>query len=240
MRGVILAGGTGSRMGDLTRAVNKHLLPVGRAPMIGHALKKLASAGVEDVLVVTSPEGAGPLAALLGSGDRCFCRVTFRIQDRPDGIAGALLLAEDFCRGGRCVVVLGDNVWRDPLPAPLVAAGDDRAWVCLSRVGDPERYGVATLDAVTRRITSIEEKPARPDGDLAVTGVYGFPADVFGVIDRLAPSARGELEITDVNNHYLSAGRLEHVTLPGWWLDAGEPEALAEANRLVREQTPSW
>lgn len=237
---MILAGGTGSRMGDLCRVVNKHLLPVGGYPMIGHALKKLTSAGIDDVLVVTSPEGVGPLGALLGSGDRCGCRVTFRVQDAPGGIAQALLLAEDFVGNERLLVALGDNLFRDPLPSCVFALSGAAAWVALARVRDPWRYGVATLDASGRRIASIEEKPREPKSDLAVCGIYCYPPDVFDAIRTLSPSARGELEITDVNSHFLRRGRLEHVTLSGWWIDAGTPEALEEANRLVREQPPLW
>lgn len=245
VRGVILAGGMGLRMAGLMRdrgVKNKHLLPVGNdeRPLVCHALGKLTAASVRDVLLVTSPDGVGPLGRLLGSGALFDCRVSYRVQDRPGGIVDALLLAEDFARGaGRIVVVLGDNLWEVPLPAAMLAV-DSRAWVALSRVPAPERFGVATLDPSTRGIASLVEKPSSPDSDLAVTGIYSYPPGVFDLLRSLSPSARGELEITDLNRLYLSAGRLEYVTLPGWWQDAGTPEGLAEADRLCREQPPLW
>lgn len=248
VRGVILAGGSGSRMAGLMTAqgvANKHLLRVGESPMVCHGLWKLAQAGVRDVLVVSTPEGVGDLARVLWSGATWAsvtwgCRLTYRVQDRPRGIADALSLAEDFAHGEAVVVVLGDNLWNDPFPRAMLDTEGRRAWVALSRVPDPERFGVATLDPITRRLVRIVEKPEKPESDLAVTGIYSYPPDVFDVIRGQLPSERGELEITDLNNYYLHAGRLEYVTLPGWWQDAGTPEGLAEADRLCRERPPLW
>jgi glucose-1-phosphate thymidylyltransferase len=240
LRGVILAGGKGTRLGELTKVTNKHLLPVGPYPMVYHPLKKLVGAGVTDVLLVSGTEHMGDFVELLGSGKEHGCRLTYRVQDEAGGIAQALGLAELFCHDVRSLVILGDNIFLDSL-ADLVAASGrqpDRAWVMLKQVADPQRYGVAELCG--DRIASIEEKPKRPRSDFAVAGVYLYPPDVFGIIKTLKPSARGELEITDVNRHYLEQGRLAHRVLPGYWTDAGTLESLAVANRLVREQPPAY
>ena len=240
IRGVILAGGKGTRMGELTKVTNKHLLPVGPYPMVYHPLKKLVGAGTRDILLVSGTEHMGDFVELLGSGREHGCRLTYRVQDEAGGIAQALGLAELFCHDVRSLVILGDNIFLDSL-ADLVAASErqsDRAWVMLKQVADPQRYGVAELRG--DRIASIEEKPKCPKSDFAVAGVYLYPPDVFGVIKTLKPSARGELEITDVNRHYLEQGRLAHRVLPGYWTDAGTLESLAVANRLVREQPPVY
>jgi glucose-1-phosphate thymidylyltransferase len=240
LRGVILAGGKGTRLGELTKVTNKHLLPVGPYPMVYHPLKKLVGAGVRDILLVSGTEHMGDFVELLGSGREHGCRLTYRVQDEAGGIAQALGLAELFCHDVRSLVILGDNIFRDSL-ADLVAASEaqpDRAWVTLKQVADPQRYGVAELRG--DRIVSIEEKPKRPKSDFAVAGVYVYPPDVFGVIKTLKPSARGELEITDVNRHYLEQGRLAHRVLSGYWTDAGTLESLAVANRLVHEQPPAY
>jgi glucose-1-phosphate thymidylyltransferase len=238
LRGVILAGGKGTRLGELTKVTNKHLLPVGPYPMVYYPLKKLVGAGVPDVLLVSGTEHMGDFVELLGSGREHGCRLTYRVQDEASGIAQALGLAELFCHDVRSLVILGDNVFRDSL-ADLVAASQrepDRAWVMLKQVADPQRFGVAELRG--GQIVSIEEKPKRPRSDFAVAGVYLYPPDVFAVIKTLRPSARGELEITDVNRHYLEQGRLSHRVLSGYWTDAGTLESLAVANRLVLEQPP--
>jgi glucose-1-phosphate thymidylyltransferase len=240
LRGVILAGGKGTRLGELTKVTNKHLLPVGPYPMVYHPLKKLVGAGVGDVLLVSGTEHMGDFVELLGSGRAHGCNLTYRVQDEAGGIAQALGLAELFCAGAHCVVILGDNIFLDPL-APLLAearAEPEHAWVALKRVPDPGRYGVAELNG--KDILSIEEKPARPKSDYAVAGIYVYPPDVFEVIRALRPSRRGELEITDVNRHYLERGRLGYTVLDGYWTDAGTPESLAGANRLVGELLPRF
>ena len=240
LRGVILAGGKGTRLGELTKVTNKHLLPVGPYPMVYHPLKKLVGAGVRDVLLVSGTEHMGDFVELLGSGREHGCRLTYRVQDEAGGIAQALGLAELFCHDVRSLVILGDNVFRDSL-ADLVAASaaqPDRAWVMLKQVADPQRFGVAELRG--DRIVSVEEKPKRPKSDFAVAGIYLYPPDVFGFIRTLKPSARGELEITDVNRHYLEQGRLAHRVLGGYWTDAGTLESLATANQLVREKPPQF
>jgi len=238
LRGVILAGGKGTRLGELTKVTNKHLLPVGPYPMVYHPLKKLVGAGIQDILLVSGTEHMGDFVELLGSGREHQCRLTYRVQDEAGGIAQALGLAELFCHDARALVILGDNIFLDSLK-DLVAAADkqpDHAWVLLKRVPDPQRYGVAELH--NGGIVGIEEKPKKPKSDYAVSGIYLYPPDVFGFIKTLKPSARGELEITDVNRHYLETNRLSYRELPGYWTDAGTLESLAVANELVRGEMP--
>lgn len=235
MKGVILAGGTGSRLFPLTKVTNKHLLPVGREPMIFHPIKKLIDAGVEEILIVTGPEHMGDVVNLLGSGREFGCRFTYKVQDEAGGIAQALALAENFASGVPVCVILGDNVFSDSI-APIARAFDHQrkgARVVLKRVTDPGRFGVAEVEG--DRILRIVEKPNAPRSDLAVTGIYFFDAHVYDAIRTLKPSARGELEITDVNNYYLSRGELRFDKLEGWWTDAGTFDSLHLANELVRD-----
>ncbi len=237
-RGVILAGGKGTRLGELTKVTNKHLLPVGPYPMVYHPMKKMVGAGLTDLLLVSGTEHMGDFVELLGSGKDHGCRLTYRVQDEAGGIAQALGLAEQFCHDGRTLVILGDNIFYDALKEMIAAADQkpDRARVFLKQVPDPQRYGVAEVRGDS--IVSIEEKPKQPKSDFAVAGIYLYPPDVFGVIKTLKPSARGELEITDVNRYYLEKGRLGHSLLRGYWTDAGTLESLAHANTLVNEQMP--
>jgi glucose-1-phosphate thymidylyltransferase len=240
LRGIVLAGGKGTRLGELTKVTNKHLLPVGALPMVYYPIKKLTGGGIRDILLVSGTEHMGDFIELLGSGRDHGCRLTYRVQDVAGGIAQALGLAELFCTGCRCAVILGDNIFRDEL-APLLQEASrlpDHAWVAIKQVPDPGRYGVAEI--AEDQIVSIEEKPARPKSDFAVAGIYIYPADVFEVIRQLRPSARGELEITDVNLHYLKQNRLGYTRLNGYWTDAGTLESLALANRLVLEGPPSY
>lgn len=240
LRGVILAGGKGSRLGDLTRVTNKHLLPVGSVPMVYHPLRKLTGAGIRDILLVSGTEHMGDFVELLGSGKDHACSLTYRVQDEAGGIAQALGLAELFGRDARLVVLLGDNIFADPLH-DFVAESAKRpndAWVLLKEVPDPQRYGVAELK--DGAIVEIKEKPKKPKSPYAVAGIYLYPPDVFDVIRTLKPSGRGELEITDVNSHYLKAGRLGYSHLTGYWTDAGTLDSLAVANQLVREEEPRY
>src|SRR5262245_23456706 len=235
LRGVILAGGKGTRLGELTKVTNKHLLPVGPYPMIYHPLKKLVEAGVKDILLVSGTEHMGDFVELLGSGRQHQCELTYRVQDEAGGIAQALGLAEAFCRDSRCIVLLGDNIFEDSLAGLLAAANKhpDDAWIAVKRVPDPGRYGVAEMKG--KRIVGIEEKPRRPKSDFAVAGIYVYPPDVFAAIKQLRPSGRGELEITDVNMHYLKVDRMGYSVLQGYWTDAGTPDSLALANQLVHQ-----
>jgi glucose-1-phosphate thymidylyltransferase len=239
-RGIILAGGKGTRLGELTRITNKYLLPVGPYPMVYHPLKKLVGAGIHEVMLVSGTEHMGDFIELLGSGREHGCSLTYRVQDEAGGIAQALGLAELFCHAARCVVILGDNIFHDPLRLLLQEADahPDFAWVAIKRVPDPNRYGVAELEE--SRVVGIEEKPATPKSDFAVAGIYVYPQDVFSAIKQLKPSRRGELEITDVNRHYLAERRLGFSMLNGYWTDAGTPDSLALANQLVHQNPPKY
>jgi glucose-1-phosphate thymidylyltransferase len=239
MKGVVLAGGTGSRLFPLTKVTNKHLLPVGQVPMIFHPISKLREVGIEEILIVTGVEHMGDVVNLLGSGKDFGCRFTYKVQDEAGGIAQALLLAENFSGRRPVCVILGDNVFEAPITGSAQAFMEQErgARVLLQRVKDPGRFGVAQVDGT--RILGIEEKPAHPKSDLAVTGIYFYDGGVYDVIRTLRPSARGELEITDVNNAYLARGELRYDVLEGWWTDAGTFDSLLLANELVRGRAPA-
>ncbi|MCC3374094.1 sugar phosphate nucleotidyltransferase [Cohnella sp. REN36] len=235
MKGIILAGGTGSRLYPLTKVTNKHLLPVGKYPMIFHAIAKLKKAGIHDILVVTGKDHMGDVVNLLGSGRELELNFTYKVQDEAGGIAQALGMAEQFVAGDSCVVILGDNVFEDCIE-PFVNnfnKQQDGAKILIQQVPDPNRYGVPELDG--ERIVSIEEKPQQPKSHYAVTGIYMYDANVFEIIRTLKPSARGELEITDVNNAYIAQGKLTYDVLTGWWTDAGTYHSLMRANELAQE-----
>ncbi len=233
MRGVILAGGTGSRLLPLTKVTNKHLLPVGQEPMIFHPIKKLLSAGIRDICVVTGTEHMGDVVGLLGSGHEFECDFTYRVQDRAGGIAEALGLARDFARGDKVCVILGDNIFQDELGlfAERFARQGHGARILLKEVEDPHRFGVAEIAG--DRLVGIEEKPKLPKSRLAVTGIYFYDDRVFEIVRTCSPSRRGELEITDVNNAYIARGEMGFDALEGWWTDAGTFESLARANELA-------
>lgn len=233
MKGVILAGGKGSRLYPLTKVTNKHLLPVGFEPMIFNPVKQLVLAGITDILVVTSQEHMGEIVRLLGSGKQFGCDFTFKVQEEAQGIAHALLLAESFAAGDRIVVILADNVATYSIK-PFVeqfARQDQGARVLLRRVEDPERYGIAALDEL--KIIEIEEKPAQPKSAFAVIGIYMYDREVFNIIRTIEPSASGEYEITSVNNEYIQKNSLLYNILPGQWTDAGTFESLHYANQIM-------
>ena len=234
MKGVILAGGSGSRLWPLTKVTNKHLLPVGQLPMIYHAVLKMRAARIHEILVVTGREHMGNVVGLLGSGSDVGVSFTYRVQDEAGGIAQALSLAEDFAAAGPVLVVLGDNVFEDSLLQDVAEfeAQAVGARVMLKAVPDAERFGVATLDADGERVGRIVEKPSQPETDLAVTGMYFYDGAVYDIIRTLEPSARGEYEITDVNNAYIAAGTMSFGLLEGWWTDAGTSDSYVRANRL--------
>ncbi|MGO4181180.1 sugar phosphate nucleotidyltransferase [Paenibacillus sp. TAF43_2] len=239
MKGVILAGGSGTRLYPLTKFMNKHLLPVGKHPMIYYAIKKLADAGIRDILLVIGKQSAGLYVDFLGSGHEWGVNLVFRVQDQFGGVAEALALAAGFVSADeKFVVLLGDNLFEDSLSEYMVSfeASSEEAKVLLKRVADPERFGVPRMEG--GRIVSIEEKPSNPGSNYCVTGIYMYNADVFNVIKTLRPSGRGELEITDVNNFYAARGALKHSILKGWWHDAGTFTSLQEAGlRLADEKT---
>lgn len=231
MKGIVLAGGTGSRLYPLTKVTNKHLLPVGSKPMIFYPIEKLTGAGIREILIVTGTEHMGDVVSLLGSGKDFGCRFTYKVQDEAGGIAQALGLAENFAGGDAMTVILGDNIFEDDLSDMVAGYPDEGASIMLKEVEDPTRYGVAELDG--DRIVGIEEKPARPKSNLCVTGIYMYDARVFNYIRTLKPSGRGELEITDVNNHYIREGTMTFSVMKGWWTDAGTPQSLWRANELM-------
>ncbi|UCF68329.1 MAG: NTP transferase domain-containing protein [Acidobacteriota bacterium] len=236
MRGIVLAGGLGSRLFPLTKVTNKHLLPVYDRPMVFYPIECLKNAGVVDVLLVTGGTSAGDFMRLLGDGrDFGLRSITYAYQEGEGGIADALRLAEPFAAGERIIVVLGDNIIQGNVRASAEAfARQPRgARIVIKRVPDPERFGVPVFDG--ERIVGIEEKPQQPRSPYAVTGIYFYDNHVFELIRGLKPSARGEYEISDVNNAYLARDALCHDVLEGWWTDAGTFESLLRAGRLVAE-----
>jgi glucose-1-phosphate thymidylyltransferase len=237
LKGIILAGGTGSRLYPLTKVTNKHLLPIGKYPMIYHAIGKLKEAEIYDILIVTGKEHMGDVVNLLGSGADFGVTFTYKVQDEAGGIAQALGLAEHFVGNERMIVVLGDNVFEDSIKECVLDYQKQKAGakILIKEVHDPQRYGVPELNG--RYIASIEEKPLIPKSKFAVTGIYMFDSTVFDIIKTLKPSNRGELEITDVNNYYISKGNLTFDELNGWWTDAGTHESYAKANELAANIT---
>ncbi len=239
MKGLILAGGSGSRLKPLTEITNKNLLPVYDRPMLFYPLQLMVEAGVTEVLIVTGPERAGDLLRALGDGS-CLGlrRLYFTVQEAPSGIAHAISLAETFANGDRLFVILGDNLVFDAGLAGAVMRFDRQAFgakVFLKPVPDPERFGVAEVRGGV--VVGIEEKPREPKSNLAVTGLYLYDHTVFEKIGRLRPSARGELEVTDLNRAYLREGTLHFDVLDGDWIDAGTFESLFAASEMARQHT---
>jgi glucose-1-phosphate thymidylyltransferase len=236
MKGVILAGGTGSRLFPLTRVTNKHLLPVYDRPMIFYPIRTLVNAGITDILLVTGGHSAGDFLRLLGNGkDFGLKHINYTYQEGEGGIADALRLAEHFADNRPICVVLGDNI----IETNIIRACEEfeqrphGGRIILREVIDPERFGVPVFDG--NRIVRIEEKPKEPKSRYAVIGIYMYDETVFDRIRRLRPSGRGELEITDVNNQYVEEGTLAYSVLDGWWTDAGTFESLLRANNLVAQ-----
>lgn len=231
MKGIILAGGTGSRLYPLTKVTNKHLLPVGNKPMIYYPIEKLTGAGIDEILIVTGTEHMGDVVNLLGSGKDFDCRFTYKVQDEAGGIAQALGLAENFVGDESMTVILADNIFESTLESALENYSGSGGQILLQKVDDPERFGVAELSG--DKIIGIEEKPEKPKSNYAVTGIYMYDSGVFDLIKTLEPSERGELEITDVNNHYIQNGSMRYSILKGWWTDAGTHDSYKIANRLA-------
>ncbi len=236
MKGIVLAGGTGSRLLPLTKVTNKHLLPVGRKPMIYHPVEKLSGAGIQEILIVTGLEHMGDVVNLLGSGKDFGVRFTYKVQDEAGGIAQALGLAENFCGGSKMAVILGDNIFQDSLRDEVARFSEQAsgARLMLKEVSDPQRFGVA--EVVGDKITGIAEKPKQPKTNLAVTGIYFYDGGVFDIIRKQKPSGRGEMEITDVNNAYIARGDLTYGFLRGWWSDAGTFESLDHVQKLLSQE----
>lgn len=236
MRGIILAGGKGTRLYPLTKVTNKHLLPVGREPMIYNPMRKLVECGITNILVVTSTEHMGNIVNLLGSGKEFGCNFTYKVQEETLGIAHALSLTEDFSNGEKIFVILGDNITTGSLKkyADEFERQKSGAKVLLKKVNDPTRYGIAAIDE--KQVISIEEKPKKPKTNYAVVGYYMYDSKVFDIIRKMKPSARGEYEITDVNNEYIRLGELTYNILEGDWTDAGTFESLLYANLIMLKE----
>lgn len=240
MKGIILAGGLGSRLNPLTKVTNKHLLPVYNKPMIYYPIQTLVEAGIRDILLVSGGNSAGDFLRLLGNGKEFGLKhINYTYQEGEGGIADALSLAEHFADGEKIIVILGDNILEDNIKpyAERFRKQKTGARLLLKAVDDPERFGVAELNG--KKIVRIVEKPKKPKSPYAVVGVYMYDARVFNIVRTLKPSDRGELEITDVNNHYLASGQLEYDVLNGYWTDAGTFESLFRANRLLWEKLSS-
>ena len=235
MKGVVLAGGTGSRLYPLTKVTNKHLLPVGSKPMILHPIGKLTEAGLSEILIVTGTEHMGSVVSLLGSGRDFGCRFTYKVQDEAGGIAQALGLAEQFAGGEKVAAILGDNIFEASI-RPFVEAFEAQergSRILVKEVENPERFGVAELRH--GQVVGIVEKPTSAKSSFCVTGVYMYDGSVYDIIRSLEPSERGELEITDVNNAYIERGEMCHDILTGWWTDAGTPATYRRANQLASD-----
>ena len=237
MKGVVLAGGLGTRLYPLSKITNKHLLPVYDRPMIHYPIQCLVNAGITDIQIVTGGNSAGDFLQLLGNGaDFGLQDLSYTYQQGEGGIADALRLAEHFAEREKIVVVLGDNIIEGNIRRAVEAfeAQDEGGKILVKEVDDPERFGVALIDK-GGRVLRIIEKPKQPETNLAVIGIYMFDATVFDYINGLEPSERGELEITDVNNRYISAGTMTCDVLEGWWTDAGTFESLLRASNRVAE-----
>jgi glucose-1-phosphate thymidylyltransferase len=230
MKGVLLAGGLGSRLMPCTKVTNKHLLPIFNKPMIYYPLNTLIKSGIKDILLVTGPDHAGHFIDLLGDGSEFKATIQYEVQTRPLGIAHALGLAGNFAGNESVSVILGDNIFGQTFDFSDFKKG---ARIHLAPAQKPENYGVPVFEG--EKLTKIIEKPTTPPSKYAVTGIYLYDNDVFKIIDSLKPSPRGELEITDVNNHYLTNGLLDYRILTGFWNDAGTFENLHQASKKIRE-----
>lgn len=233
IKGVILAGGKGTRLAPLTEITNKHLLPVGKEPMIWHSVKQLVSADITEILVVTSTHHMGDVVNSLGSGKRFGCEFTYRVQEEAGGIAHALALAGLFANDHKMVVLLGDNIFERSIRSYVQEFQKQEmgARVLLKKVLDASRFGVAALDE--EQVIGIEEKPAQPKSNYAVVGCYMYDRQVFDFIRQIKPSTRGEFEITSVNNLYIQKGQLKYSFIEGVWTDAGTFESLNEAHSIL-------
>ena len=239
LKGIILAGGTGSRLRPLTNVTNKHLLPIYDKPMIFYPLETLKGAGIKDIMIITGTSHAGDIFALMGSGKNFGVKFTYRVQDEAGGIPHAIALAEDFAGNDKFVSINGDNIVSESIKQQVeeFGKGSEEARIMLAKttVEEARKAGVAAFDG--EKIVKLVEKPQEPPSEWVSIGIYMYTKSVFGIIRNLKPSARGELEITDVNNEYLRRGTLKAGKLKEEWLDAGSFEELFRANRIIRERT---
>jgi glucose-1-phosphate thymidylyltransferase len=234
MKGIILAGGSGTRLRPLTKVTSKQLLPIYNKPMIFYPLETLQKAGIKDILIIVAPDHAGDFLKLLGSGQEFGCKFTYEIQDKPEGLAQAFVIGQTFIGSDPVTLILGDNLFEDDF-SEAISSFKSGARVFAKEVKDPERFGVVAFDQENKAI-SIEEKPAEPKSSFAVTGLYIYDNTVVQKSLNLHPSARGELEITDLNNVYLKEGTLDVAKVNGKWLDTGTFESLHEAIIFARER----
>lgn len=234
MKGIILAGGEGTRLRPLTKVTSKQLLPIYNKPMIFYPLETLLTAGIKDILVIVAPDRAGDFLRLLGSGNEFNCKFTYEIQDKPEGLAQAFIIGRNFIGNEAVTLILGDNLFEDNFSQPI-ATFQSGARVFAKEVKDPQRFGVVEFDANHKAI-SIEEKPQQPKSNFAVTGLYIYDNTVVQKASMLQPSPRGEIEITDLNNSYLREGTLDVATVTGRWLDTGTFESLHEAIIFARDK----
>lgn len=236
MKGVILAGGLGSRMMPCTKVTNKHLLPVFNKPMIYYPLNTLVNGGLKDIMIVTGGNNAGDFLRLLGNGKEFGLKdISYSYQEGEGGIAEALKLAENFADNDKVIVMLGDNIIKDDISEAVkeFEKQPEGAKIFLKEVDDPQRFGVAEIK--DGKVINIVEKPKDPKSNYAVIGIYMYDKNVFEIAQTLKPSARGELEITDVNNEYIKRGAMTYSIVNGWWTDAGTFESLYRASKLVAE-----
>ena len=234
LKGVILAGGLGSRLYPLTSVINKHLLNIYNKPMVYYPIETLVNAGINEVMIVTGGNNAGDFLRLLGNGSELGLKhIEYAYQKGEGGIADALRLAEDFIDGDKSVVILGDNIIEKSIKKSVdkFRKQENGARILIKKVSDPQRFGVVEFKG--KKIKNIVEKPKKPKTPYAVTGVYMYDSNVFDIIKRLKPSKRGELEITDVNNAYIKSGLMQYDILSGFWTDSGTFESLLRANNLV-------
>ena len=238
-KGVILAGGGGTRLKPLTGIMNKHLLPVYNKPMILYPLETLKALGIKDIMIVSGGDHIGWFTDFLGDGSKYNVNLTYRVQRRAGGIAEALGLAKDFVGNDYCVVILGDNIFDNTQITQIIPEFDldmTKACVFLKDVPDPQRFGVPVFEG--EKIVKIEEKPTYPRSSYAVTGLYCYPPEVFNVVPTLTPSARGELEITDINNYFIEKASMNCVKLTGFWSDSGTFDSLLSAANWVQLNFP--
>ncbi len=234
MKGIILAGGEGTRLRPLTKVTSKQLLPIYNKPMIFYPLETLLTAGIKDILVIVAPDHAGDFLKLLGSGNEFGCKFTYEIQDKPEGLAQAFIIGKNFIGSDSVTLILGDNLFEDNFSGPI-SSFQSGGRVFVKQVPDPQRFGVAEFGA-DNKVISIEEKPKEPKSSFAVTGLYIYDNTVVQKVSSLQPSPRGELEITDLNNVYLKEGTLDVAPVNGRWLDTGTFESLHEAILFARER----
>lgn len=233
MKGIILAGGSGTRLHPLTKVTSKQLLPVYNKPMIYYPLHTLLKAGIKDILIIVAPERSGDFLNLLGSGKQFGARFAYEVQDKPEGIAQALMIGKDFIEGDKCTLILGDNIYTDDF-SDAIANHEEGAKIFVKEVHDPERFGVVEMDE-SGNVVSIEEKPSAPKSNYAQTGLYVYDDMVTEYVEGLQPSARGEYEITDLNRVYHEKGLLKAELVKGEWIDAGTFESLYKASHVARQ-----